>query len=346
MRVKQLEKGAIKTEGYAMADMDDGASVEEIKDTILHRFRMSPDLLSKALDACGGIERFMDIVEMEAEFHEGAEELGSSDISGMVRSVMKSCGATMEGHSPHKKGTKKYKAHMAAMHAGESKVTEGVLDTDDEDGFMAKAQLYHTAKYAAELHSMIGDRDSLPGWCQAKLTKAQDYLSVVKHYLEYQMVKQQMATPEMPDVDEGLTYAIAKQAHDHHKKTGELPSHVEVDGKKMPVKMKHDAIKKIVDWVNYAQVDEDAYKWYQKILGELDMKDMKRRRLPGVDPATGPMVPPVPMDIPQRGGKPSSTDAPIPMPKPDRIPDTMPEPTEPKEPVRKQKKTLPRAIEV
>ena len=32
-----------------------------------------------------------------------------------------------EGHSPHRKGTKKYKAHMAAMHAGES-VNEGIED--------------------------------------------------------------------------------------------------------------------------------------------------------------------------------------------------------------------------
>ena len=323
MRVKQLEKGAIKSEGYAMAGMDDdGATVEEIKDTILHRFRMSPDLLSKALDACGGIERFMDIVEMEAEFHEGAEELGSSDISGMVRSVMKSCGASMdEGHSPHKKGTEKYRKHMAAMHAGESKVTEGVLDTGDEDGFMAKAQLYHMSKYAAELHSMIGDRDSLPAWCQAKLTKAQDYLSVVKHYLEYQMVKMQMATPEMPDVDESLTYAIAKQAHDHHKKTGELPSHVDVDGKKMPVKMKHDDIKKIVDWVNYAQVDEDAYKWYQKILPK-GLGDY----LHGHGHMPQRMKPLSPEDVP--------------MPKPD--------PRDPGNgmPVMKKKKTLPSKIEV
>ena len=37
-----------------------------------------------------------------------------------------------EGHSPHKKGTKKYKAHMAAMHAGES-VNEGMEDKIKKD---------------------------------------------------------------------------------------------------------------------------------------------------------------------------------------------------------------------
>ena len=45
------------------------------------------------------------------------------------------------------------------------------------------------------------------------------------------------------------------------------------------------------------------------VISELDMK---RRRLPGVDPATGPMVPPVDTSVvPQRGGKPASTKGPI-----------------------------------
>ena len=45
------------------------------------------------------------------------------------------------------------------------------------------------------------------------------------------------------------------------------------------------------------------------VISELDTR---RRRLPGVDPATGPMVPPVDTSaVPQRGGKPASTKAPI-----------------------------------
>ena len=38
-----------------------------------------------------------------------------------------------EGKSPHKKGTKKYKKHMAAMHAGESVTNEAVKPTSIED---------------------------------------------------------------------------------------------------------------------------------------------------------------------------------------------------------------------
>ena len=332
MRVSQLQKGSA-TQVVKEYHDEGGASIEDISDAILHRFRMNPDMLGQCLQACGGIDKFMQHVEDEASFHEGAQELGSSDVSGMVRSVCRACGVN-EGKSPHKKGTEAYRKHMAAMHAESKQVNEGVLDTEDEDGFMAKAQLYHMAKYAADLHGMIQDRDNLEPWVQAKLTKAQDYLSVVKHYLEYQMVKQQLATPEMPDVDESLTYAIAKQAHDHHKKTGDLPSHVDVDGKKMPVRMKHDDIKKIVDWVNFARVDEDASSWWDRIKQGVGRYLMPR--MPGVMPQRPAEPQPIPepewdQPVPSNRDEPYAPDmAPA--------PDTAPRP--------RMKKTLPRAIEV
>jgi len=338
MRLSQLQKGSATQVVKEYYEEDGGASIEDIKDAILHRFRMNPDMLGQCLQACGGIDKFMQHVEDEASFHEGAEELGSSDVSIMVRDVCRACGVN-EGKSPHKKGTEAYRKHMAAMHAESKQVNEGVLDTEDEDGFMAKAQLYHMAKYAADLHGMIQDRDNLEPWVQAKLTKAQDYLSVVKHYLEYQMVKQQLATPEMPDVDESLTYAIAKQAHDHHKKTGELPSHVDVDGKKMPVRMKHDDIKKIVDWVNYAQVDEDASSWWDRIkqgvTKYLAPTPLGRGTMPGPLPPA-----PDPVPEPEPAPRPDMPSAPAPAPGPDMAPapDSAPRP--------RMKKTLPRAIEV
>ena len=57
----------------------------------------------------------------------------------------------------------------------------------DEEGRMAKAQLYKAAKYAKEVHEMLRDDTQLEAWVQAKITKASDYLGSVKHYLEYQM---------------------------------------------------------------------------------------------------------------------------------------------------------------
>ena len=65
------------------------------------------------------------------------------------------------------------------------KVTEGVLDSTDDDGWMAKSQLYKLAKYAAELHKLINDSDDLEPWVQAKITAASEDISAVKHYMEY-----------------------------------------------------------------------------------------------------------------------------------------------------------------
>ena len=60
---------------------------------------------------------------------------------------------------------------------------------DHGDGHMAKSQLYRAAEYATELEQMIEDGEELDAWVQAKITKASDYLSSVKHYLEYKKIR-------------------------------------------------------------------------------------------------------------------------------------------------------------
>ena len=57
----------------------------------------------------------------------------------------------------------------------------------DEEGAMAKRQLYDMEQYARELSEMLTDTTQLESWVQAKLTKAADYLKTVKHYVEYGM---------------------------------------------------------------------------------------------------------------------------------------------------------------
>jgi|MDTB01.2.fsa_nt_gb hypothetical protein len=58
---------------------------------------------------------------------------------------------------------------------------------DESD--MAKSQLHRASEYAAELEQMIHDGEDLEAWVQAKITKAADYLSSVKHYLQYNKMK-------------------------------------------------------------------------------------------------------------------------------------------------------------
>jgi hypothetical protein len=78
------------------------------------------------------------------------------------------------------------------------------LDHHDEEGRMAKSQLYRAAKYAQEIMDNISDDDELEAWVQSKITKAADYLGAVKHYLEYEYRTrgEEMNIPIVKVVDE------------------------------------------------------------------------------------------------------------------------------------------------
>ena len=65
---------------------------------------------------------------------------------------------------------------------------------------MAKSELYKAAKYAAELHQMISDTDDLEPWVASKITKAADYLSSVKHYMEYNSISEPMMSDSNVDI--------------------------------------------------------------------------------------------------------------------------------------------------
>jgi hypothetical protein len=57
---------------------------------------------------------------------------------------------------------------------------------DDDEGQMAMGQLSSLVNDAGELTNLLGGQTQLPSWVQAKVTKATDYISAVKNYLQYQ----------------------------------------------------------------------------------------------------------------------------------------------------------------
>jgi hypothetical protein len=64
---------------------------------------------------------------------------------------------------------------------------EAHIAEKDHEVQMARSDLYKVAKYAVQLHGMlknVSEQEGLEGWVQAKITKAADYLSSVKHYIE------------------------------------------------------------------------------------------------------------------------------------------------------------------
>ena len=77
----------------------------------------------------------------------------------------------------------------------------------DEEGGMAKSQLYSIAKYAIMLHDALEDEDQLESWVQSKITIAKEYISKVKHYLEYEMGLE-MEDPELLSDEESEYYEL------------------------------------------------------------------------------------------------------------------------------------------
>ena len=102
--------------------------------------------------------------------------------------------------------------HMGAVgHMDESvtesvELTEGVLDDTDDDGFMARSQLYFLAKDAIALHGMIDDRDNLEPWVQSKIATAAEGMDAVRRYTEYNAMKQDSQLPVPVDMEETVVF--------------------------------------------------------------------------------------------------------------------------------------------
>ena len=81
-------------------------------------------------------------------------------------------------------------------------IKEGVLDGGDEDGFMARSQLYFLARDAIKLHGIVKDQDDLAPWVSSKIAQASKDMDSVRRYTEYNAMKAEIEpeahTHEMP----------------------------------------------------------------------------------------------------------------------------------------------------
>ena len=81
--------------------------------------------------------------------------------------------------------------HLAGIVAIDEDVGEEVTKTaighTDDEVQMLKKSLFQMGTYCVELYKLLDkmpDDADFPHWLQAKLVKAQDYISTSKHYLE------------------------------------------------------------------------------------------------------------------------------------------------------------------
>jgi len=68
-----------------------------------------------------------------------------------------------------------------------NKAMKNIKDRDDDgdgEGKMADSQLNRIADLATMIDEMVDDDTNLPEWVEAKITKAQDYLSAVMNYMK------------------------------------------------------------------------------------------------------------------------------------------------------------------
>lgn len=57
------------------------------------------------------------------------------------------------------------------------------------ESYMARGTAWKAAENAKAIHELLNDDTDLPEWMEAKLTKAADYLSIVKDYISYKGVR-------------------------------------------------------------------------------------------------------------------------------------------------------------
>ena len=97
------------------------------------------------------------------------------------------------------------KAAQLALKAAQEKKKEAEMqkegheDMNDDEGRMAKSQMYKMHHYIDKLSVMLDDGAQLPAWIQSKITKASSMMSAVFHYLDYEMVRGQENLMEYVD---------------------------------------------------------------------------------------------------------------------------------------------------
>jgi len=81
----------------------------------------------------------------------------------------------------------------------------------DNEGSMARTQLYSIIKNAKALFDQMDERTQLQGWVQSKLTKAEDYIDAVRTYLEGESLTSTaplVVSEEMMKDEEGVSLNI------------------------------------------------------------------------------------------------------------------------------------------
>ena len=86
---------------------------------------------------------------------------------------------------------------MTGVSSGPIQMPAGPMEQPQNDEYQAEAenminsQLHSLTTNTERLKSLVAQFDELEPWVQSKLTLAEDYISTITHYLEYEAGKHQ-----------------------------------------------------------------------------------------------------------------------------------------------------------
>ena len=84
---------------------------------------------------------------------------------------------------------------MTGISTGPTQMPPGPIDHNDdyqaEAENMINSQLHSLSTNTERLKSLVANFDELEPWVQSKITLAEDYISTITHYLEYEAGKHQ-----------------------------------------------------------------------------------------------------------------------------------------------------------
>lgn len=100
-------------------------------------------------------------------------------------------------------------------------ITKTVVGHVDDETHNLRKVAYQTGKYCVELFKILEslpDNSDVPHWVQAKMVKAQDYISTCKHWLE-----NEIAIPDHgaePIVEPEMDSMVSPDAEDYSDPSG------------------------------------------------------------------------------------------------------------------------------
>jgi len=123
----------------------------------------------------------------------------SAYANGYAVQVCKGTKPGLDGKKRAASGYSKNEGHDGGCGCG----TCDGCDHEHGEGGMAQNQLSVLAKNAAELTRMFSEQSDLPEWVESKITKAADYISMVKNYMEGEALQGEPMMEDMEELEEG-----------------------------------------------------------------------------------------------------------------------------------------------